>query len=137
MAHNGNGGVLQISADDSTYIAVGELTSWSIEEAGEAIEVTTMGTHNYKQFIPGNYGWSGSAEAFWADDNAAQESIETALTGGDSTFYGKFYPIGTSSGDYWSGVIIITGVSFSGGINAAVGFSFSFQGHGALTHNNA
>ena len=137
MSHAGNGGVLEISADNITYSEVAELTSWSIEESGEAIETTTMSTNIYKTFIPGNYGWSGSGEANWVDDDTAQEAIETALTGGDSTFYGKFYGLGTSSGDYWSGKIVVTGVSFSGSIDAPISFSFSFQGSGPITHNNA
>lgn len=137
MSHAGNGGVLQISPDNSTFTAVAELTTWSIEESGEAIETTSMSTNKFKTFIPGNFGWSGSAEANWADDDTAQEAIETALFGGDATFYGKFYPIGTSSGDFWSGLIIVTGVSFNGAIDSPISFSFSFQGSGALTHNNA
>ena len=137
MSHAGNGGVLQISPDDSSYTAVAELVTWSIEESGEAIETTSMSTNRYKTFIPGNYGWSGSAEANWADDDTAQEAIETALTGGDSTFYGKFYGLGTSSGDYWSGKIVITNVSVSGSIDSPISFSFSFQGAGPITHNNA
>ena len=137
MSHAGNGGVLQISPDDSSYTAVAELVTWSIEESGEAIETTAMSTNRYKTFIPGNHGWSGSAEANWVDDDTAQEAIETALIGGDSTFYGKFYALGTSSGDYWSGKIVITSVSVSGSIDAPISFSFSFQGAGPITHNNA
>tara|TARA_R100000808_G_scaffold12856_1_gene31749 strand:+ start:417 stop:830 length:414 start_codon:yes stop_codon:yes gene_type:complete len=137
MAHSGTGGVLQISPDDSTYSAVAELTTWSIEVSGEAIETTSMSTNIYKTFIPGNYGWSGSAEANWVDDDTAQEAIETALIGGDSTFYGKFYGLGTSSGDYWSGKIVVTGVSYSGSIDAPISFSFSFQGAGPLARTNA
>jgi predicted secreted protein len=137
MSHAGNGGVLEISADNVTYSEVAELTSWSIEESGEAIETTSMGSDRFKTFIQGNYGWSGSGEANWSDDDTAQEAIETALISGDSTFYGKFFPIGTSAGDYWSGLIVVTGVSFSGSVDAPISFSFSFQGTGALTHTNA
>ena len=136
-AHSGNGGILQISPDNSTYSAVASLTSWSLEEAADAIETTSMGTDNFKSFIPGKYSFSGSAEAYWNDDDVAQEAIETGLTGGDSTFYIKLYPIGSSAGDYWTSQFVVTGVSFSGGLNAPVGFSFSFQGTGAITHTNA
>ena len=137
MSHTGNGGVLEISADNVTYNEVAELTSWSIEESGEAIETTSMGSDRFKTFIQGNYGWSGSGEANWSDDDTAQEAIETALISGDSTVYGKFFPLGTSAGDYWSGLIVPTGVSFSGSVDAPISFSFSFQGTGALTHTNA
>ena len=137
MAVSGNGGVLQISPDDSTYSAVASLTDWSLETSADTLETTAMGANNHKTFIPGQFSWSGSASAHWTDDDVAQEAIETALTAGDSTFYIKLYPVGTSSGDWWSGLIVVSSVSFSGALNSPVGFSFSFQGSGALTRNNA
>ena len=96
-----------------------------------------MGTSLAKTFIPGQTSFSGSAEALWNDDDTSQESIQTALTGGDSTFYVKLYPVGTSAGDYYSGQILITNFSISASLNAPIGFSFSFQGTGTLTLNNA
>ena len=136
-AVTGNGGVLQTSPDNSTYSAIASLNGWSLEEAADAVEVTAMGTTNHKEFLPGQYSWTGSAEAYWNDDDTSQESIETALIGADSTFYVNLYPVGTSAGDYWTGQVIVTGVSVSGSQNSPIGFSFSFQGTGALTHTNA
>ena len=137
MAVSGNGGVLQISPDDSTYSAVANLTDWSLETSADTLETTAMGANNHKTFIPGQFSWSGSASAHWTDDDTAQEAIETALTGADSSFHLKLYPVGSSSGDWWSGQIVVSSVSFSGALNSPVGFSFSFQGTGALTRNNA
>ena len=136
-AVTGNGGVLQVSADDSTYSAVASLTNWSLEISADTMEVTGMSTNNYKEFLPGQYSWSGSASAHWNDDDTGQEAVETALTGADSTFYVKLYPVGTSSGDYWSGTVLLSGVSHSGALNSPISFSFSFQGTGVLTRNNA
>ena len=136
-AVTGNAGVLQVSPDDSTYSAVASLTSWSLEESADAVETTAMGTNNYKTFIPGQYSWTGSGEAHWSDDDTAQEGVETALIGADTTFYVKLYPVGTSAGDYYSGKIVVTGLSLSGSLNTPIGFSFSFQGAGPLTHTNA
>ena len=136
---SGNGGVLQVSADNTTYTAIASLTDWSLETSADTIDVTAMhATQNYKEFLPGQYSWSGSASAHWNDDDTnGQEAIETALTGGDSTFYIKLYPIGTSGGDYWKGKIIVSSVSYSGALNSSVGFSFSFQGAGELEHTDA
>ena len=136
---SGNGGVLQVSADNSSYSAIASLTDWSLETSAETIDVSAMhATNKHKEFLPGQYTWSGSASAHWNDDDTGgQEAIETALTGGDSTFYIKLYPIGTSAGDYWSGTIVVTSVSYTGALNSPVGFSFSFQGNGALTHTDA
>ena len=136
-AASGNGGVLQISPDDSTYSAVASLTDWSLETSADTLETTAMGSTNHKTFIPGQFSWSGSASAHWNDDDTAQEAIETALTGADSSFHLKLYPVGSSSEDWWSGQLVVTSVSHSGALNSPVGFSFSFQGTGALTRNNA
>ena len=136
-ASSGNGGVLQTSPDDTTYSAIASLQSWTLEQSADTIETTEMGTSLAKTFIPGQTSFSGSAEALWNDDDTSQESIQTALTGGDSTFYVKLYPVGTSAGDYYSGQIIITGISITASLNSPIGFSFSFQGTGTLTLNNA
>lgn len=136
-ASSGNGGVLQTSADDSTYNAIASLQSWTLEQAADAIETSSMGTSLTKSFIPGQTSFSGSAEALWNDDDTSMEEIQTALSGGDTTFYVKLYPVGTSAGDYYSGQIIITGVSITASLNSPIGFSFSFQGTGTLTLNNA
>ena len=136
-ASSGNGGVLQTSPDDSTYSAIASLQSWTLEQAADTIETSAMGTSLTKTFIPGQTSFSGSADALWNDDDTSQESIQTALTGGDSTFFLKLYPIGSSAGDYYSASIIITGVSITSSLNSPIGFSFTFQGTGTLTLNNA
>jgi predicted secreted protein len=105
--------------------------------AAATIETSAMGTSLAKSFIPGQTSWSGSADALWNDDDTSQESIQTALTGGDTTFYIKLYPVGTSSGDYYSGQVVITGFSITSSLNSPIGFSFTFQGTGTLTLNNA
>tara|TARA_R100001594_G_C4029121_1_gene260887 strand:- start:857 stop:1273 length:417 start_codon:yes stop_codon:yes gene_type:complete len=136
-ASSGNGGVLQTSPDDSTYSAIASLQSWTLEQSADTIETSAMGTSLAKSFIPGQTSFSGSAEALWNDDDTSMESIQTALTGGDTTFYVKLYPVGTSAGDYYSGAVVITNFSISASLNAPIGFSFSFQGTGTLTLNNA
>ena len=136
-ASSGNGGVLQTSPDDSTYSAIASLQSWTLEQAADAFETSAMGTSLTKSFIPGQTSFSGSAEALWNDDDTSMESIQTALSSGDTTFFIKLYPVGTSAGDFYSGSIVITGVSITASLNSPIGFSFSFQGTGTLTLNNA
>ena len=136
-ASSGNGGVLQTSPDDSTYSAIASLQSWTLEHAADAIETSAMGTALTKSFLPGQTSFSGSAEALWNDDDTSMDSIQTSLSSGDTTFFIKLYPVGTSAGDFYSGSIVITGVSITASLNSPIGFSFSFQGTGTLTLNNA
>ena len=137
-AASGNGGVLQVSAGGTTLLqAVASLTSWSLDKTSEVIETSAMGTSATRTYISGQTGFSGSADALWNDDDAAQEAIQTALDGQDDLFSIKLYPVGTSAGDFWSGGVIITGINFTAALNSPVGFSFTFQGTGTLTLNNA
>ena len=136
-ASSGNGGVLQTSPDDSTYSAIASLQSWTLEQAADTIETSSMGTALGKTFIPGQTSFSGSADALWNDDDTSMESIQTALAAGDTSFYIKLYQVGTSSGDYYSGAIVLTGFSITSSLNSPIGFSFTFQGTGVLTLNNA
>ena len=137
-AASGNGGVLQVSAGGTTLLqAVASLTSWSLDKTSEVIETSTMGTSATRTYISGQTGFSGSADALWNDDDAAQEAIQTALDSQDDLFSIKLYPVGTSAGDFWSGGVIITGINFTAALNSPVGFSFTFQGTGTLTLNNA
>ena len=133
----GNSGVLQTSATSGgTYVSVGSLVSWSLETTGESIETTAMGATKFKTFTAGNYGWSGSADCLWEDDDATQEALFATLQA-STNYFVKLYPIGTSAGDYWSGEIVVTSVSESGAIDDTIKYSLSFQGTGALTLNNA
>ena len=136
-ASSGNGGVLQTSPDDSTYSAIASLQSWTWEQAAATIETSAMGPSLAKTFIPGQTSFSGSADALWNDDDTSMESIQTALAAGDTTFFIKLYPVGTSAGDFYSGSIVITGFSITSSLNSPIGFSFTFQGTGTLTLNNA
>ena len=136
-ASSGNGGVLQTSPDDSTYSAIASLQSWTLEQAADTIETSSMGTALGKTFIPGQTSFSGSADALWNDDDTSMESIQTGLAAGDTTFFIKLYPVGTSAGDFYSGSIVITGFSITSSLNSPIGFSFTFQGTGVLTLNNA
>tara|TARA_Y100000593_G_scaffold94114_1_gene191699 strand:+ start:860 stop:1279 length:420 start_codon:yes stop_codon:yes gene_type:complete len=137
-AASGNGGVLQVSAGGTTLLqAVASLTSWSLDKTSEVIETSAMGTSATRTYISGQTGFSGSADALWNDDDAAQEAIQTALDSQDDLFSIKLYPVGTSAGDFWSGGVIITGINFTAALNSPVGFSFTFQGTGTLTLNNA
>ena len=53
---SGNGGVLQISPDDSTYSAVASITDWSLETSADTLETTAMSATNHKTFLPGPIG---------------------------------------------------------------------------------
>lgn len=121
--HAGKEGTVHIGTN-----AVGELKSYSYNEAATLIPTTTLGdaaeTH-----VTGTTSWSGSAEAYWDADDTAQ----AALTVGASVTL-KFYPEGTDSGDkYKTGTATVETIDVSSATDDTVNISFTFKGNGALS----
>ena len=139
MAIKGNTGLLQVDADGSgTYTTVAQLTDWSVDVNAEQIEVSIMGNAN-KEFLAGQYSWSLSASMRYVEDDAGQELMLSSMQTGTEMFVKLYHTSssGTGSGDYWSGGVINGSLSTSASLNDAVNSSFSAQGSGTLTYNNA
>jgi len=136
-AIKGDGGVIKFGTSGSEA-TVGLIAGWSLDISSDTIDVTTMGSNNYRDFVAGKYSWSGSCEMHWdAADDAAQEAFETSLLALDNTKKLLLYPGGTTGVDRWEGFVIVTGVSVSGSIGDSVKLNASFQGTGVLDHVNA
>jgi predicted secreted protein len=136
-AIKGDGGVIKFGTSGSEA-TVALVAGWSLDITSDTIDVTTMGTDNYRDFVAGKYSWSGSCEMHWdAGDDTAQEAMETSLLALDNTKKLLLYPGGTTGVDRWEGFIIVTGVSISGSIGDSVKYNASFQGTGVLDHVNA
>lgn len=115
---------------------LGEVRSFSIETALGTIDVSTLST-DWKKYIVGQAGWSGSLECFYDPTDAAQsELVSNARAGTLCTI--TVQPLGVGVGKtQLSGDCYVTSMSISGATEDAVGLSISFQGTGelALTAN--
>lgn len=115
---------------------LGEVRSFSIETALGTIDVSTLST-DWKKYIVGQAGWSGSLECFYDPTDAAQsELVSNARAGTLCTI--TVQPLGVGVGNtQLSGDCYVTSMSISGATEDAVGLSISFQGTGelALTAN--
>jgi|TARA_R100001015_G_C4633330_1_gene198142 hypothetical protein len=120
---SGSAGVVKAGGN-----AIGEITSFSVEQTADTIEDTSMGdsAKTYKSSLT---SFTASVDARFDDTDTAQ----TAMTIGSSLAF-LFQPEGSGSGAYQlSGTGIVTGVSQSQAHDGLVERSFSVQGTGALT----
>jgi len=83
--------VVQLDVD-GTLTDFGEVRSFTIETALGTIDVSTLNT-NWKQYLVGQSGWSGSVELFYdPTDSAQSEMADQAMAGEQATFV--FMPFG-------------------------------------------
>ena len=122
--HTGSSGIVKVGT-----AAIAEIRSYSIEEAAEVIESTSMGDTS-RTYDPGLKTFSGSMECFW-DETDANGQVALAI-GSSATI--NVYPEGEEAGDtYYGGAIIVTGITVGASYDGQVERSITFQGTGALT----
>ena len=119
----GNAGIVKVGGSN----AVGEITSYSFDHTSDTIESSSMGS-TFKTYETGLTDFTASIDAYWDEDDAAQEALiagtEVALI---------FFPEGDASGaKRYTGTAIVTSISRSGTHDGLVTCSFSVQGKSAL-----
>ena len=111
--------------------ALGEVRSFSIETSLGTIDVSTLST-DWKKYLVGQAGWSGSLECFYDPTDAAQADLVSKARAGTICTI-TVQPLGAGSGKtQLSGTCYVTSMSITGATEDAVGVSFSFQGTGEL-----
>lgn len=115
----------------ATPTALGEVRSFSIETALGTIDVSTLST-DWKKYLVGQAGWSGSLECFYDPTDAAQADLVAKARAGTICTI-AVQPLGVGVGNtQLSGTCYMTSMGISGATEDAVGVSFSFQGTGEL-----
>lgn len=124
MNFTGDAGVISIGGND-----IIELTGFTLDEAAETIDTTTMDGTCTKDSEVGTISFSGSIDLHY-------ETIDLAagnLTIG-STVAVIFYPTGATTGmESISGTILITGLSMPVERDSMVTRAVTFEGKGQLT----
>lgn len=122
--HKGSEGLVKIGVN-----TVAEVKSYSIEESGDTVETTSLGD-TARTYLPSLTTFSGTIECHWDETDSTGQG---ALTIGAQVTL-NLYPEGDGSGDsYYSGDVIVTGVSRSAAMDDIIAATYSFQGNGALT----
>lgn len=118
----GSSGVVKIGA-----VTIGEVKAYSIDHTANTIDTTQL-SDSATTYVGGNTTFSGSCDVFWDPDDSGQSA---AVIGSTVTL--NLYPEGSASGAaYYSGSVVITGISRSTAIDGTVDATISFQGSGAL-----
>ena len=107
----------------ATNIIAG-IREWSIDYTADALETTDFDDSGHKTFLAGLDGWTGSFSGFGQSGWSTNAALGT-------TYGGNFY-VSASTGSYYSGSIIIVGVSPATAVDGQATVSYSFQGTGAL-----
>ena len=114
--HNSLQGIIKVGTD-----TLGELKSFSFSETSNLSSTAAT-------FAAGKTSFAGSAEAFWDNDDAAQNALSIG-----SVVTMHFYPEGFATGDkFRSGSCVISEISTSISMDGMVEASFSFTGSGVL-----
>ena len=115
--------------------AIGEVRSFNIETALGTIDVSTLAT-DWKKYLVGQAGWSGSLELFYDPTDSAQSAlVSNAMAGTLCTL--TIQPLGAGSGKpQLAGSCYITGMTISGAKEDAVGLSITYQGTDTLALSN-
>ncbi len=115
----------------ATPTVLGEVRSFSIETALGTIDASTLAT-DWKKYLVGQAGWSGSLECFYDPTNTAQADLVSKARAGTICTI-AVQPLGIGVGKtQLSGTCYMTSMGISGATEDAVGVSFSFQGTGEL-----
>ena len=128
----GKGGNVKISEDNSNWNTVAEIDTWSLDIGIDALDTTDCESANdWKEFIAGLKNWSGSFSGNWdyTDTNGQKVAIDDALAA--TNVYLELFVDGTH---YWSGEVIITGISAGASVADKVTINCSFQGTGAISY---
>lgn len=135
-------------------ICVLNVTSFSLEETTETLDVTSMGDCSgapaARSILPTFRSFSGSFDGYWNeydallghgtkdylnDDPTGSISIAAPVIRAGETITFEFYPAGETAGhQYYWGTAIVASVSRSSSFDGAVEFSVSFEGTGDLNY---
>lgn len=126
--HTGSEGTVKVGAN-----TVAEIRSFSISTTADTAEDSSMGD-SWRTFKTTLKGWSGSLDCFWDEtDTTGQGAM---VEGAEVTL--NVYPEGATTGDkYYTGSVIITGLTINSSFDGLVEASFTFQGNGALSFSTA
>lgn len=149
MAVNkGMNGVILIDAETSSDLATANaiinVTSFSLEETTETIDITSMdSTQNAREVLPTFVSFTGSVEGYWDTAETSMSHTESddpvVKAGAAITF--ELYPDidahDTSTAgnySYYRGNAIVTSVSRTQSFDGATQFTLNFDGNGPLDY---
>jgi hypothetical protein len=120
---------LKMNAGDA-YVAIGNISDWTLNMAKDKVETTSLGDSN-KRYVMGLKDLSGSFTAF--ADRLSDVIFDAADV--DTGCFLAFYPYGALSSQAWEGPAHLD-ASIKGGITSAVTIESTFVANGAWTRTS-
>ena len=111
------------------YVAVGNISEWTLNMAKDKVETTSLGDAN-KRYVMGLKDLSGNFTAFW--DRLTDVLFDASDT--DAGCFLAIYPSATSA-QGWEGPAHLD-ASIKGGISSAVTIDGNFVANGAWTRSS-
>lgn len=113
-----------VSGKALTLIQAGGFFNWSIDGDADDAEATTFESQGWKEFARTLKGWSGSAEAYWGDEQFFDSLGKTVVV--------KLYIDAGVGQDCLEGFAIISGDGIENPVDGLVQESIDFTGTGPL-----
>ena len=126
--YTGENGTVKLGDDSAGEVAIAEVRSWTVEHTKDVIEDTVMGD-SARTYKSGLHQFTGSMEVVYDDGHTAASDAFRPDNDGD--LFVEFFP-STSSGEKFSGKVIVTSVSRSASYDDLITCSVSFQGTGPM-----
>lgn len=105
-----------------------QVTEWTLNMNGEAVDTTNTGDSGWESNILGAKSWDGTAKSFW--DGSAVPTGTPGLTPGAR---GTVTLTAGSSGKTYTGTAQLTQCAIGNPVKGAISFDITFKGSGALT----
>ena len=115
---------------------IAELRDYTLSGTHDTFDATSHDSSGERERIGGITGWTGSAEALYVDDTATQRDVFDVLNTQAKVDF-EFFPIGSSSGDSWSGTGFVTSHELTGPNEDAAALALEFEGTGVLTRTTS
>jgi len=102
------------------------INNWTVSYTGDALETTDFANAGVKTYIAGPTGWTGTISGYY--DSSSTAVYNSTIAPGN-TIAVEFT---MASAHDMQGTAIVTGLSFTTGIDGAITANLEFQGYGAL-----
>ncbi len=136
-ANKGLTGVVKLGVAGAET-AILNVTSFSLEETTETIDVTSMDSAgNSREVLPTFISFTGTVEGYWDNTDTAlkhTDAVDPVVRAGAEIGF-ELYPESTASGAlYYKGNAIVTSVSRTQSFDGATQFTVNFDGNGPLDY---
>jgi len=118
------GDEVEVSGKALELIQAGGFFNWSIDFDGEDADATTFKSEGWKEFVRTLKGWSGSAEAYWGDEQFYDSLGKIVVV--------KLFVDAGPAKDCLEGFAVINGEGIENPVDGLVQETVDFTGTGPL-----